>query len=133
MQTNCPPGVGASRGRPNDELRGIALRADWLQKLITGDELLESLIKPQRQSYSGAYRHFLSVELSENWAPADLPVALNWCSKHPEPDVVDEFEDAVSECDVGFDLFGQVRSQGSVLSNRECRVFPELAYRTEGF
>ncbi len=47
---------------PNDDLRGNLLRACW-PKHLTGEELLDQLIAPQKTNYVGAYASFLRYVL----------------------------------------------------------------------
>ncbi len=72
-----PLAKGEAGPDPNDELRGIALRALW-PGLLSGKELFESLSHPQRQNFVGLYRMFLSSGLADGLSAGDLPDALQY-------------------------------------------------------
>ncbi|MBL9119352.1 MAG: hypothetical protein JNL80_05485 [Phycisphaerae bacterium] len=62
----------------SDELKGIALAANW-PRSHEGAELLEHLGRPKRTSLIGSYRLFLSRLDSEGYdGPANLLRALSW-------------------------------------------------------
>lgn len=62
---------------PDDELRGVALRATW-PHLIATSEVLESLAPPRRPNLLGAYRGFLLLDLANGLTPADALPGLSW-------------------------------------------------------
>ena len=92
-----PLALGSSGSDSDDQLRGTALRGLWPRGLLTAEELFTTLTRAQRQSFFGAYRHFLTHELGSHLRPEHLPEALRWCTRTAE--VVgprDEFEDATA-------------------------------------
>ena len=90
-----PLALGQAGDDPDEELRGAALRGLWRRRLITSEELFESLIRPQRESFTGAYRMFLIQDLPENLKSRDLPTALRWCTEQEiERGTLDDFHDA---------------------------------------
>lgn len=62
---------------PDDELKGLALRALW-PKLLPAKELFESLTPSKRTNLIGVYRVFLGSDLPESLRPVDLVPALEW-------------------------------------------------------
>jgi predicted NACHT family NTPase len=62
----------------DDSLKGYALRAVWLDRLITVEELFEVLTFPKHKNLLGAYRFFLENQLAPKLNLKDLVVALNW-------------------------------------------------------
>lgn len=76
-----PLALGLTGDDPNDELRGIALRAIWPARLITADELFSSLIRPKQAGFLGKYSLFLSHFLPLDLRDEDLVPALRFCSE----------------------------------------------------
>ena len=93
-----PLALGDAGSDPDDELRGSAMKGMWSRGLISADELFSALIKPKRESFGGAYWHFIHYEISRHLAPSDLPCALEWCSRIPQArGHHDVFENAIAE------------------------------------
>ena len=66
---------------PDDELRGIALRALW-PGYLTADELFAALTVPQDLHLIGVYERFLSAgHVVEHLHAADLVAALAWAQQ----------------------------------------------------
>ena len=74
---------------PEDNLRGIVLRACWPSHLPP-DELTVHLIKPQKSNYIGAYSNFLKYDLPESLESSidenSAVVFLNWALPHINED-----------------------------------------------
>lgn len=70
---------------PQDELRGLVLRACWPSHL-SPEELVECLIRPQKPNYTGAYRFFLNYELPTSLESLleekSATVLLDWALPH---------------------------------------------------
>ncbi len=66
---------------PDNELKGVALRALWPQ-CLTADELFDALTEPRDSHLIGVYVGFLSSErVVEHLCATDLPVALAWAQQ----------------------------------------------------
>jgi hypothetical protein len=74
-----PLAFGRAGPDPDDELRGIALRALW-PGCLTADEVLQAVSKPQNSRNPGLYTHFLYQGLVEGFDDSDLPKALAWAT-----------------------------------------------------
>lgn len=72
-----PLALGEAGDDPHDELKGIALRALWPGH-IGLEELLGLLHPPKDPNLYGVYQSFLRHHLTQELAPADLPVVLDW-------------------------------------------------------
>ncbi len=67
---------------PDDELKGVALRAVWPQ-FLTADELFATLTPPREAHLIGMYVWFLSsVRIVDHLHATDLPVALAWAQQY---------------------------------------------------
>jgi len=66
---------------PNDELKGHSLHAVWPAH-VTAEELFTALTPPRREDFFGAYRVFLSSQVTPHLELPDLPVALRWVEQH---------------------------------------------------
>ena len=75
-----PLAIGRAGDDPDDQLKGHALRALW-PDLISASEIFDLLTIPKRESFSGAYHHFLRYELVKHISPDDLPYALSWVDR----------------------------------------------------
>lgn len=66
---------------PQDELRGLALRATWPASM-TPSELFSALRPPLHNNFSGSYSAFFRTQkISEQLTDADLPGALTWVAQ----------------------------------------------------
>jgi hypothetical protein len=72
-----PPACDSS-----DELRGTALSALW-PKVLSAEQLFDSLKRPQNQTLLGFYRMFLRTEVMKGLADTDLPTAARWATTLP--------------------------------------------------
>ncbi len=88
-----PLALGQVGDDPEDELKGCGLRAIWPGG-IGAQEMFQLLTVPQRSSFVGAYRDFLSSDLISGLAPSDLVAALQWVqeTKPPEGDSEQDFD-----------------------------------------
>jgi len=77
-----PLAVGSGVDDPNDELKGIALKAVWPTCLSTA-ELIQHLSAPKKEHLFGSYWSFLGYYLPENIQLSDLPILLPWLSTLP--------------------------------------------------
>jgi hypothetical protein len=68
---------------PEDELRGIALRALWPEQ-ISVEELFEAITPPKRENLLGIYWMFLAQHLTPFLQTTDLPIALRWVESQQE-------------------------------------------------
>ena len=94
-----PLAFGQGGDDPDDDLRGNALSGLWKHRLISAENLFETLSPPRQRSYWGAYRLFLSKELPQSLRAKDIAVGLRWCREHPgersRHDVFDELRVAL--------------------------------------
>lgn len=77
-----PLALGQAGDDPDDELKGIGLRAAWPDHL-TSEELFEVLTQPARPSFLGSYKVFID-QLTLNLEGIDLTVGLKWLAHDPE-------------------------------------------------
>jgi len=68
----------------DDRLKGHALKALW-PGLISTQELFDCLTPPKNENLIGSYAIFLSYIVPENLSTNDLPIALDWVAKQPQP------------------------------------------------
>ncbi len=81
-----PLAQGQTGDDPNDDLRGIALKALWPEHL-GARQLVDCLTEPTSEDFVGHYRDFLHNRLIEGVSDQDLPVLLEaatpWPSRSP--------------------------------------------------
>lgn len=80
-----PFALGQGGDDPDDELRGIGLRALW-PDWISAAELFSLVTPPKNRHLYGAYASFL-YDLPDSLRIEDLPVALGWLATQPQGDV----------------------------------------------
>lgn len=80
-----PFAFGRAGDDPEDELKGIGLRALW-PDWISATELFSLVTPPKNRHLHGAYASLL-YDLSDNIKTEDLPAALDWFATQPEGDV----------------------------------------------
>ncbi|OHB74836.1 MAG: hypothetical protein A2Z25_09655 [Planctomycetes bacterium RBG_16_55_9] len=78
-----PLAFGRSGPDLEDQLKGNALRALW-PDIISAEELFAQLEPPKRQSFFGAYHHFVEYELTKHIDISSLPYALQWLEGHAQ-------------------------------------------------
>lgn len=79
---------------PEDKLLGIALSSLWSRDRISGKSIFDYLSPPQRSSFSGAYRHFLHLELPTTLSKINVEQGLRWCTAQPRRNRdLDDFRD----------------------------------------
>jgi hypothetical protein len=71
---------------PNDELRGVALRAIYPGD-IYDDAMWDYLEHPRRSLFFGSYSSFLSYSVVPKLNAENLPAALRWCMRQPVEDL----------------------------------------------
>jgi len=92
-----PLALGKAGNDPEDELKGLALRALWPNS-ITAEELFFTLTSPRNPNLIGSYYVFISHYLIDGLTEEHLPIALKWVEEHgsgrgmPHP-----FEDLIDE------------------------------------
>ena len=83
-----PLAKGEAGEDPQDQLKGIGLRATW-PLFLTVSELFRCLTAPRQANFSGSYWMFLhDTPISDQISLNDLPTALNWAEDlncHREP------------------------------------------------
>ncbi|MCQ3944675.1 MAG: hypothetical protein DPW11_02775 [bacterium] len=68
---------------PEDELKGVVLRALW-PKHISIDEVLSLLTPPKKRSFHGAYHGFMGEDLALSLRTEDVIPGLEWIEKNVE-------------------------------------------------
>jgi hypothetical protein len=71
----APLARGEAGDDPDDDLRGIALRALW-PRFLTAQELVPCLLSPKRENYFGHYWHSLNERMVQAASDRDLGVFL---------------------------------------------------------
>ena len=71
---------------PNDELRGVALRAIYPGDKYD-DAIWDYLEHPRRALFFGSYNSFLSYSVVPKLNSKNLPAALKWCIQQPVVDL----------------------------------------------
>lgn len=93
-----PLATGEVGDDPDDELKGCGLRAVWPTHM-SAEELFAVLTPPKQENLLGAYRAFLSHELTQHLQPNDLLPALKWVerqqSRRTLPDPLDGILDTI--------------------------------------
>jgi CHAT domain-containing protein len=87
-----PLALGVAGADPDDELKGIALKALWPEDLSASD-LFECISESKKQNVVGSYRLFLSDQLEQRLSDEDLPQALVWAARIGPRHVLSEYHD----------------------------------------
>jgi len=66
---------------PEDELKGVVLRALWPSH-ITTPEVFSLITASKRSSLWGTYHHFIEAELASSLRPEDVVSGLNWIDQN---------------------------------------------------
>lgn len=77
-----PVALAEAGDDPDDELKGVGLRAVWPGHL-SSEELFEVLTPPKRPSLLGSYKMSIN-HLASNFDGIDLTVGLNWLAQDSE-------------------------------------------------
>ena len=77
-----PLAFGKAGEDPEDQLKGLALKALWPDQL-TAQELFDNLIVPNDVRLYGHYMSFLRLDLVEGMHASHLPCALRWVQQQP--------------------------------------------------
>ncbi len=81
-----PLAVSDAATDPEDQLRGVALRACWPEHM-TADEFFQALTRPRRPDFLGSYGSFLlSDGILDQLHSSDLPRAFEWAEEHATQD-----------------------------------------------
>ena len=75
----------------NDGLKGYALNITWNKRIISVEEIFNSLTKPKKDSFVGIYKAFIEFLLPRELDIKDFVVALEWMRKN-----IDELYDSLS-------------------------------------
>jgi len=74
--------IGTAGDDPQDELKGIGLKAVWPGKLST-QELIKYLTPPKDKDLFGSYYSFLRYDLINGLRTEDIPIILDWVKDQP--------------------------------------------------
>lgn len=84
LQRLRPLAHGQAGDDPNDDLRGLALKALW-PKYMSAQEMFQCLLEPKRTGSYGYYRSFIGqLEAECKVADEDLVHALDWVVRQPK-------------------------------------------------
>lgn len=90
-----PLAIGEAGEDPNDELKGIGLKALWPDHM-GAEELFGMLTPPKNTALMGAYYSFLSYDLPQRLKPSDLPAGLKWI-RQQQPGGLMPWHDALED------------------------------------
>ena len=86
-----PLAEGTAGDDPNDELKGVGLRATW-PGTMPAQELFRLLTWPKDSTWMGTYWSFLQRHIGDELDPGDVPIGLEWLSgRDPHRSVSDPF------------------------------------------
>jgi hypothetical protein len=92
-----PLAIGEAGEDPDDELKGVGLKALWPDHMDAG-ELFSILTPPKNTALMGAYYSFLSYDLPQRLRRIDLPAGLKWVRQQQPGGLMswqDTLEDAI--------------------------------------